>query len=244
MRLQLGKVPVDVVSFSQALLAIEALVEGKRGGYVFTPNIDHVVTAEDNAEFAKAYAEASLSLADGMPIVWGSRLLGTPLPERVAGSDLVGPLLELAGQKQWRVAFFGAGPGVADKAAAVAKEKWNTQVIFTDAPLVTLADTAQIDAIASKLAAARPDLILMALGAPKQELLIAAIAGRVKPAVLLGIGASLDFIAGTVKRAPALMRKTGLEWLYRLAQEPRRLWRRYLINDPRFALILLRSIRR
>ena len=244
MRLQLGKVPVDVVSFSQALLAIEALVEGKRGGYVFTPNIDHVVTAEDNAEFAKAYAEASLSLADGMPIVWGSRLLGTPLPERVAGSDLVGPLLDLAGQKQWRVAFFGAGPGVADKAAAVAKEKWNTQVIFTDAPLVTLADTAQIDAIASKLAAARPDLILMALGAPKQELLIAAIAGRVKPAVLLGIGASLDFIAGTVKRAPALMRKTGLEWLYRLAQEPRRLWRRYLINDPRFALILLRSIRR
>lgn len=243
MRLQLGKVPVDVVSFSQALSAIEALVEAKRGGYVFTPNIDHVVTAEDNPEFAQAYANASLSLADGMPIVWGSRLMGTPLPERVAGSDLVGPLLELAGQRKWRVAFFGGGPGVADKAAAVARDKWNTQVISTDAPMVSLANTAQINAIATALAEQKPDLILMALGAPKQELLIAAIAERVKPAVLLGIGASLDFIAGTVKRAPALMRKTGLEWLYRLSQEPRRLWRRYLINDPKFLVILLKSLR-
>jgi len=243
MRLQVGKVPVDVVSFSQALSAVEALVVAKRGGFVFTPNIDHVVTAEDNSTFAEAYSRASLSLADGMPIVWASRLLGTPLPERVAGSDLIAPLLELAGQRKWRVAFFGAGPGVADKAAAVARERWNTHIVSTDAPMVNLTDTAQIDEIAATLAAQKPDLVLLALGAPKQELLIAAIAERLKPAVLLGIGASLDFIAGTVKRAPALMRKTGFEWLYRLVQEPGRLWRRYLINDPKFFLILLKTMR-
>ncbi len=242
MRLKLGQVPVDVMSFSQALSAVEQLVEAGQGGYVFTPNIDHVVTADSHPAFAEAYQRANLSFADGMPIVWASRLLGTPLPERVAGSDLVGPLLQLAGQKKWRVAFFGGGPQVAEKAAAIASEKWGTHVVSTAAPLVNVSDDAQVAAIASELAAARPQLILLALGAPKQELLIARIAEQVKPAVLLGIGASLDFIAGTVKRAPALMRKTGFEWLYRLAQEPRRLWRRYLVNDPKFVLILLKTL--
>jgi len=198
---------------------------------------------EDNPEFASAYSRASLSLADGMPIVWASRLLGQPLPERVAGSDLILPLLERAGQKGWRVYFLGAGPGVAEKAAAIAKERWGTNVVGTDAPMVNLADTAQLDRIAEQLQQARPDLVLMAFGAPKQELLIDRIAERVKPAVLLGIGAGLDFIAGTISRAPELMRRAGLEWLYRLSQEPGRLWRRYLVNDPKFLVILLRTLR-
>lgn len=243
-RLMLGKVPVDVVTFAEALDAIERLVLERQGGFVFTPNIDHVVSVEDNPDFEKAYARASLSLADGMPIVWASRLMGRSLPERVAGSDLVAPLLERAGQRGWRVYFLGAGPGVAEKAAAIARERWGTNVIGTDAPMVNLADAAQVDAIAAQLAAAKADLVLMAFGAPKQELLIDRIADRVKPAVLLGIGASLDFIAGTVTRAPELMRRAGLEWLYRLAQEPGRLWKRYLINDPKFLLILLRTLRR
>jgi N-acetylglucosaminyldiphosphoundecaprenol N-acetyl-beta-D-mannosaminyltransferase len=139
--------------------------------------------------------------------------------------------------------MLGAGPGVAEKAAAVARSRWGTNVVGTDAPMVNLKDAAQIDSIARQLDAAKPDLVLMAFGAPKQELLIARIAERVRPAVLLGIGASLDFIAGTIKRAPAIMRNTGFEWLYRLAQEPRRLWRRYLVNDPKFLLILLRTLR-
>lgn len=240
-RLTIGRVPVDVVDSREALAEVERLIDAKQGGFVFTPNIDHVVNVERDDAFAAAYARADLSIADGMPLVWASHLLGTPLPERVAGSDLVGPLLERAGQRQWRVFLLGAAPGVADKAAKVAKEKWNTLIVGTDAPMVNLKDTAQLDAIAQQLADAKPDLVLLAFGAPKQELLIAHIADRVKPAVLLGIGASLDFIAGTIKRAPAIMRKTGFEWLYRLAQEPGRLWRRYLVNDPRFVVILLRT---
>lgn len=242
-RLRIGKVPIDVLSFSEALDAVTALVEAKQGGFVFTPNVDHVVTVDEQPEFEAAYAKASLSLADGTPVVWASRLFDTPLPERVAGSDLVMPLLERAGQRGWRVAFLGAGPGVAEKAAEVAKARWGTNVVSTDAPMVNLKDAAQIDAIAAKLAEAKADLVLMAFGAPKQELLIARIADQVKPAVLLGIGASLDFIAGTVRRAPLVFRKTGFEWLYRLAQEPRRLWRRYLVNDPKFLLILARTLK-
>lgn len=232
-----------MLSFAEAVEAVARLVEAKQGGFVFTPNVDHVVTVDEHPEFEAAYAKANLSLADGTPVVWASRLFDTPLPERVAGSDLVVPLLERAGQRGWRVAFLGAGPGVAEKAAAIAKERWGTHVVSTDAPMVNLKDDAQIDAIAAKLVAAKPDLVLMAFGAPKQELLIARIADRVKPGVLLGIGASLDFIAGTVKRAPAVFRKTGFEWLYRLAQEPRRLWRRYLVNDPKFLVILLRTLK-
>ena len=242
-RLRLGKVPIDVLTFAQALDAVQGLVEARNGGFVFTPNVDHIVTVDDHAEFEAAYQRADLSLADGTPVVWASRLFDTPLPEKVSGSDLVGPLLERAGQQKWRVAFLGAGPGVAEKAAEIARTTWGTNVVSTEAPMVDLKDAAQLDGIATRLAASRADLVLMAFGAPKQELLIARIFERVRPAVLLGIGASLDFIAGTVKRAPPIFRTTGFEWLYRLGQEPRRLWRRYLINDPKFALILLRSLR-
>jgi N-acetylglucosaminyldiphosphoundecaprenol N-acetyl-beta-D-mannosaminyltransferase len=243
-RLTIGKVPIDVLTFAQALEAVEALVASKQGGFVFTPNVDHIVTVDEHPEFEAAYQKASLSLADGTPVVWASRLMDMTLPEKISGSDLVGPLLERAGQRKWRVAFLGAGPGVAEKAATIAREKWGTDVVFTDAPMVNLKDTAQIDRIAQQLAEAKADLVLMAFGAPKQELLIARIADRVKPAVLLGIGASLDFIAGTLERAPVLMQKTGTEWLYRLAQEPRRLWRRYLVEDPKFLRILARTLRK
>lgn len=242
-RLRIGKLPVDVLSFAQALDAIEALVEKKTGGFVFTPNVDHVVVAETHEAFARAYQRASLSLADGMPIVWASRLLGTPLPERVTGADIIVPLLERAGQRGWRVYFLGAGPGVAQKAADLVKARYGTQVVGIDSPMVRLDDAAQLDAIAANIRAAKPDLVLMALGAPKQELLIDALDERIRPAVSLGIGAGLDFIAGTVQRAPRFFQKNGLEWLYRLTREPGRLWRRYLVNDPKFALILARTLR-
>jgi N-acetylglucosaminyldiphosphoundecaprenol N-acetyl-beta-D-mannosaminyltransferase len=242
-RLRIGKLPVDVVSFPEALDAVEALVERRQGGAVFTPNVDHVVVADAHAAFAAAYERASLSLADGMPLVWGSRLLGTPLPERVAGSDLITPLLARAGQRGWRVYFLGAGPGVAERAAEVVAARYGTQVVGVDAPVVRLDDAAQLDAIATNIRAAQADLVLMALGAPRQELLIDALRDRIRPAVSLGIGAGLDFIAGTVQRAPRVLQRLGLEWLYRLAREPRRLWRRYLVNDPKFAVILWRTLR-
>ncbi len=243
-RLTIGRVPIDVVTFQQAMERIEALVDAKQGGSVFTPNVDHVVNVETDEAFAAAYQRASLSVADGMPLVWASKVLGQPLPERVAGSDLLEPTLQLAAKRGWRVFFLGAAPGVAEKAAIVARERFGTNVVGTDAPFVKLDDAAQLERIARQLADSKAELVMMAFGAPKQELLIDRIAERVKPAVMLGIGASLDFLAGTVKRAPAIMRSTGFEWLYRLSQEPGRLWKRYLVNDPKFAVILLRTLKR
>ncbi len=245
-RLRLGLLHIDPVTFTGALDAIEALVSARKGGSVFTPNVDHVVNVEADPHFCEAYAAASLSLVDGTPLLWASRLLGEPLPEKISGSDLVRPLMQRAAQRGWRVYLLGAGPGVAQEAAGVLERELGVNVVGVDSPRIA-ARPGGVDESAQaleRLRAARPDLVLVAFGSPKQELWIHAHAQALAPAVAVAVGASLDFVAGRVKRAPAWMSRAGLEWLYRLAQEPRRLWRRYLVNDPKFAAILLRSLRR
>ncbi|MCI0574482.1 MAG: WecB/TagA/CpsF family glycosyltransferase [Myxococcaceae bacterium] len=242
-RVRVGSVDIDVLTFDEAVDAIEALVERGAGGSVFTPNVDHIVTAEEHAEFRASYAAVSLSLVDGTPVLWASRLLGVPLPEKVSGSDLVLPLMERAAARRWRVFLTGAGPGVAERAASVMRSL-GVDVVGVDAPRISASpgEGDEASVAAERVAQARPDLVLVAFGAPKQELWIHRYGTLVGPAVFVAVGASLDFIAGTVRRAPAWMSRMGLEWLYRLSREPRRLWRRYLVNDPKFLLILARAL--
>jgi N-acetylglucosaminyldiphosphoundecaprenol N-acetyl-beta-D-mannosaminyltransferase len=240
-RVRFGTIWVDSLTFAAALDAIEGLVESGQGGAVFTPNVDHVVMAESDAAFREAYANASLSLADGQPLVWASRLLGSPVPERVSGSDLLGPLLARAGERGWRVFLVGGAPGCAKAAAERFVAAYRVQIAGIEDGRIDLAQGAASEALIERIREARPHLVLVALGAPKQELWIAARRERIAPAVSLGIGAALDFAAGAVRRAPGWMRRAGLEWLYRLAQEPRRLARRYLWNDPKFLAVLVRT---
>jgi N-acetylglucosaminyldiphosphoundecaprenol N-acetyl-beta-D-mannosaminyltransferase len=181
-----------------------------------------------------------------MPILWAARLLGSPLPAKVSGSDLVMPLMRRAERMGWRVYILGGGPGVGEKAAErLVSQLPRLIVVGTDAPQVDMraARATRAPAI-ERVRAVNPDLVLVALGAPKQELLIAEFSEELRPAVLLGIGASVDFIAGTAQRAPRWMSDAGLEWLYRMAREPRRLWKRYLLRDPEFALVLVREFLR
>lgn len=243
-RLRLGHVTVDPVTMSEAVDRIDALIDAGNGGYVVTPNVDHVVLAEDDLRFRDAYAGASLSLADGMPIVWASRVLPVRVPEKVSGSDLAAPLLERAAARKRRIYLLGGGPGVAERAAAILEERYpGLTVVGTSAPMVRVDDPAGAwDAIADDVARTKPDLVFVCVGAPKQELFMHATHERLAPAVLLGLGATLDFIAGTVDRAPTWMSQNGLEWAYRLGREPRRMWRRYLVRDPRFAVVLMREM--
>jgi N-acetylglucosaminyldiphosphoundecaprenol N-acetyl-beta-D-mannosaminyltransferase len=235
---------MDVLGFDEALSAIEALVASGSGGAVYTPNVDHVVTAEDDQAFREAYADASLSLVDGQPLVWSARLLGTPLPAKISGSDLVWPLMERAARGGWRVYLLGGDPGVAEKAADRLGRELGATIVGADASRIRLdAPAPEVDVIVDRIRATRPALILVALGAPKQELWIHQVRSRLQPAVLIGVGASLDFIAGTVRRAPRWLSRLSLEWLYRLLREPRRLAYRYLWKDPRFLAILLRTAR-
>lgn len=243
-RLRIGRIAIDPVTFSGALDAIAAMVTSGRGGSVLTPNLDHVVLADEHEGFRRAYEGASLCLVDGMPLLWASRLLGAPLPEKVSGSDLVWPLLERARAQGWRVYLLGGAPGVGQRAAERILERLPGIVVAgVDAPTINMDALASSRAdVIERIRAANADLVLVGLGAPKQELWIAEAAPALAHPVLLGVGASLDFLAGTLRRAPEWMSASGLEWLFRLKQEPRRLWRRYLVRDPRFALILLRDL--
>jgi N-acetylglucosaminyldiphosphoundecaprenol N-acetyl-beta-D-mannosaminyltransferase len=244
-RIRIGGVPIDVLGHGDALEAIDALVRGGHGGAVYTPNVDHVVKAQRDPEFRAAYDAADLSLADGMPLVWASRMVGVPLPERVAGSDLVLPLADLAARRGWRVYLLGGAPGDAEGAA---------RVLGRAGVIVAGLDAAHIDlgaegaeaarAAAERARLHRPDLVLVGLGAPKQEIWIHRHLEVLRPAVALGIGASLAFIAGTQTRAPRWMARSGLEWLHRLACDPKRLWRRYLVDGAAFLPILLGTLRR
>jgi N-acetylglucosaminyldiphosphoundecaprenol N-acetyl-beta-D-mannosaminyltransferase len=243
-RIQIGRLPIDAVTFTGALDEIERLVQAGAGGTVFTPNVDHIVIAEDDDRFARAYSRVDLSLCDGTPVLWASRLMGRRLPEKVSGSDLVIPLVERASAKGWRVFFLGGMPGIAERAAAELQKRYPGFVVSgTEAPRVDLkADRETRLEIARRVAATRPHIVLVAFGAPKQEIFSDDTRDLLSPAVLVCVGAGIDFVAGAAKRAPRWMSRVGLEWMYRVAHEPRRLAGRYFIRDPRFAGILLRQM--
>ena len=243
LRLRIGPIWIDAVTFDQALERILALVELGQGGSVFTPNVDHVVSADRQPALREAYADASLSLVDGQPLVWASRLLGHALPEKISGSDLVPRLLDRAIERRLRVYLLGGAAGVVEEADRLLRGQGVNVVGFDGALIPQDPMPTAEDQVVQRIRTARPDLLLVALGTPKQEIWIHRVRVLVRPAVCLGIGASLDFLTGRIRRAPPWMQRAGLEWFYRLIHEPRRLYWRYLVNDPRIVLVVARTLR-
>jgi exopolysaccharide biosynthesis WecB/TagA/CpsF family protein len=197
--------------------------------FVVTPNVDHVVLFHQRADVRAAYSDASLVLADGTPLVWAARLLKQPLPERVAGSDLV-PQLFASTHTPLRVFLLGAEPGVADVAAFQVMHKWpNVQVVGTYSPPPGFEnDSAENNRIFDIVGETAPDLVIVGLGAPKQELWVHRHHRQLQAKVVICAGATIDFLAGHRRRSPVWMRRVGLEWAHRLCTEPRRLAGRYL----------------
>lgn len=243
-KVALGKIHADAVTQQQALEHVERLVRLRVGGYVVTPNVDHVVMAESNEELRACYQQAALSLIDGMPLVWLARAAGTPVPAKLSGSDFIRPLMERAARHGWRVYFLGGKPGVGERAAnRLTAEVSGLRVVGIDAPPLGFErDESTQTQVLERVRAARPHIVLMALGCPKQELLMHEWRHKLAPAVAFGIGAGLDFIAGERRRAPAWLSRMGLEWFYRLLQEPRRMAKRYLLRDPLILPIACRTI--
>jgi len=240
-RVRIGSLQIDPLTFAGAIDAIDALVSAKLGGSVFTPNVDHVVNAETRPEFRAAYDAASLSLVDGTALVWASRLLGYRLPEKISGSDLLEPLVERARQRGWRVFLTGGAPGVAAQAAQCLQLRHpGLNIVGVDSPRIGArpGESDEGQAAADRVRAARPDLVLVGFGSPKQELWVHRYRDSLGPAVAVALGAGIDFAAGRVHRAPDWISHAGMEWAWRLVHEPRRLWRRYLVHDSRFLLIL------
>lgn len=240
-RFRIGTLDLDTVTFDGALTTIRDLVDKGEGGAVFTPNVDHVMLAERDVRLRDAYSRSSLSVADGVPIVFASRLIGPVIPEKVSGSDLILPLMELAGQQRWRVYLLGGADGVAFEAADILREQYGVNIVGVDDSMIHLTATAGEVEVVERIAAAQPDLLLVALGCPKQELFIDRLRPVLGRIVAIGVGASLDFVTGRINRAPNWMSRSGLEWCFRLSQEPRRLWKRYLLVDTRFVFVMART---
>jgi N-acetylglucosaminyldiphosphoundecaprenol N-acetyl-beta-D-mannosaminyltransferase len=202
--------------------------------YVVTPNVDHAVMFQSRGDLREAYTKASLVLADGAPLVAVSRLLRRPLPERVAGSDLVPAVFDHASSAAsgppLRVFLLGAAPGVGERAAREIERRWkNVEVVGTYSPPLGFEnDATENDRILSMIDAADVELLLVGLGAPKQELWVARHLDRLQTRVALCIGATIDFLAGEKARSPRWMRRVVLEWLHRLCSEPSRLAKRYV----------------
>lgn len=242
-RLQLGSIEVDPVTFEGAIDAIDALVSSGAGGAVFTPNVDHVVQAEEDERLRSAYASAALSLADGAPLLWAAKLLGRPLPAKVSGSDLFEPLMRRAAAKKWRVYLLGASTLDTAKAAADKLVEMGVNVVGFSSPWVTdPTDVQHCVGLMQQVQSVDADLLIVAMGAPKQELLIHTGRAALGKTVAIGLGATLEFFTGKTQRAPRWMSNAGFEWLYRLMQEPGRLWKRYLLRDPAFFRIIARTM--
>jgi N-acetylglucosaminyldiphosphoundecaprenol N-acetyl-beta-D-mannosaminyltransferase len=250
-RIELFGVAIDPLRMDEAAGLVLSWVANRerRCRFVVTPNVDHVVMLQHHTALQAAYREAGLILADGAPVIWASRLLGKPLPERVAGSDLTPALFDLADETRTdeeqplRVFLLGAAPGVAERAAANIHRRWpRVRVVGTySPPLGFEKDAAENLRILARVADAQPDVLVVGLGAPKQELWVHEHAGKLEARVALCVGATIDFLAGEKSRAPRWMQQVGLEWLHRVLSEPRRLAARYAKDAWIFPQLVVRE---
>jgi N-acetylglucosaminyldiphosphoundecaprenol N-acetyl-beta-D-mannosaminyltransferase len=210
------------------------------GGWLVTANLDFLRRHVQDPQARALYDQADVSVADGMPLVWAARLQGDQLPERVAGSSMVGLIAERAAVENRSLYFLGGAPGAAVKAAGILTARHpGLRISGTSSPMLSSPPTAaELGPIREELARLRPDILLVGLGSPKQEQLIQELRATLPAAWMIGVGISFSFIAGDVRRAPRWMQKTGLEWVHRMAQEPRRLAHRYLVDDIPFAFSL------
>lgn len=234
---------LDFDSFSeeQVVAHIGAASASGQGGWVATPNIDICRQASRDPVVRALVERASLVVPDGMPLVWAARLRGQPLPERVTGSSLIFALSAAAAANGRSIYLLGGEPGVPERAAKeLARCFPGLRVAGTDAPPVGFDDRPEeLAAVCARVAQARPDIVFVGLGFPKQERVIVEIAPDIPAAWFVACGAAIPFAAGVLPRAPRWMQQFGLEWSYRLISEPRRLFRRYLVQGVPFAARLL-----
>ena len=233
-RVCLAGLEIDALSGTEVVSHVR---DAPGGGWIVTPNVDILRQAAGDAALRDELRTADLVLADGAPLVWAARLAGTPLPERVAGSDLIWTLSEQCGKSVYLVG--GDPDGGADRAAAKLRAR-GVRVVGAVSPSFGFdAKPAEFDALRTDLMEVKPELVFVGIGFPRQERVIQRLRGDLPGAWFMGCGAAINFVAGDQVRANGFLQRTGLEWAHRLVSEPRRLAERYLRHDAPFALRLL-----
>lgn len=221
--------PIDKLSIAEVLDRLDQFIQERRFHQVATANTDFLINAISDPELRHILREADLVVPDGMPVVWASRLMGSPLPERVAGADIVPRLAALAARKGYTIYMLGARPEVALRAKARLEADYpGVQIVGCVSPPTASIVELDWEDVLADIARTEPDILLVAFGNPKQEKWIHMHRDRLQMVpVCMGVGGTFDFIAGEVPRAPSFVQRFGFEWVHRLLQDPKRLWRRY-----------------
>lgn len=232
-RIKFMNTDIDNLTMAETLNEIDKLIQEKNCSYVVTPNVDHIVRLEKDEELQKVYKNASLILTDGKPLIWISKWYKTPIKEKISGSDLFPNVCELAANKNYTMYLLGAAEGVADTATKNLMKKYpGLNVVGTYSPPFGFEKNEQeMNKIKTQIQAVHPDILIVGLGCPKQEKFMYYHCKELGVPISFGLGASIDFEAGNIKRAPKWMSNHGLEWLYRFSKEPKRLFKRYFVDD-------------
>lgn len=230
-------IPVDILNTSQTLERLEDFIRTRCFHQVVTANTDFLINSLEDPELMRVMQSADMVIPDGMPLIWASRWLGSPLPERVTGADLVPSLAALAARKGYRIYMLGAKPDVAQSAKKKLEANYpGIQIVGCVSPPIASIVEMDSQSLIDSIQLAKPDILFVAYGNPKQEKWIALHKDELRDVpVCIGVGGTFDFIAGNTKRAPIFIQKSGMEWAYRLCQEPKRLWRRYYRDITQFA---------
>lgn len=241
-RIEMMGCQVDNLSMEETLQTIEGFIASGKPHQHVVVNVDKLVKAQKDPELRQIINDCALINADGMPVVWASRLLGKPLKERVAGVDLFDALMKRSADKGWRVYLLGAKEEIVSKVRDIYAQRYPRLVFAGYRNGYWKPEQEQ--SVVDEITAARADLLFVAISSPKKEQFLGAYQAQMKIPFAMGVGGTFDVFAGKVKRAPVWMQKTGLEWFYRFLQEPRRMFRRYFIEDMAFFGLLIEEWRR
>jgi N-acetylglucosaminyldiphosphoundecaprenol N-acetyl-beta-D-mannosaminyltransferase len=233
---------VDATTYADANARILEWATARASRSVFVAAVNNVMVSHDDPSFLAVMNSADLVTPDGMPLVWALRWLGIPSPTRVYGPELMPTVMATAAEAKLPIALFGGTPAVLDALIAKASAAFpDLRVAYRACPPFGESTPEEDAKVAREINASGARIVFVGLGCPKQERWIARQRGDIR-AVMIGVGAAFDFMAGAKRQAPALVRRSGFEWLFRLAVEPRRLWRRYLHQNPRFVVLFVRQL--
>jgi N-acetylglucosaminyldiphosphoundecaprenol N-acetyl-beta-D-mannosaminyltransferase len=242
-RVRIWGLPLARLSSAQTVDLVERLIRRGRPSFFITANLHYAMLSDRDPQLARVTRQAAFLLADGMPMVWYSRLIGHALPERVAGADLIYALCQRAAERGQRVFLLGGAPGVAQAAAANLCRRWpNLQIVGAEAPPFRPLSAQEQADLVQRIRRRHADLLLVAFGQPKGELWLAENYQALGVPVSVQVGATLDFVAGRIRRAPRWLQGLGLEWMFRAVQEPRRLGPRYFADLLFLAKAMLRGV--
>lgn len=240
MRIELFNCPIDAISMEQTLQKIKEAIHQQKQIHHVVVNVAKLVQMQENEELRKSVVDCDIINADGQGVVWAARLMGKKIPERVTGIDLMQHLIELSGKEKFRIFFFGAEESIVRKVVDIVREKQGEEVVagYRNGYY----RTEEEEAIAMEIAQARPNILFVAMGSPKKENFLFTYKHILEEVnLIMGVGGSFDVMAGKVKRAPVWVQKIGFEWLFRLIQEPRRLFMRYFTTNLALSKLIIKE---